>query len=84
MESAAPPPYSPDISPYNYELFLKLKKLFRGHRFPTLNDLNLAMTRHIRELNFNGLLDGVKKLPDRWKCVIEVRGGLHSTTKCEN
>ncbi len=49
---------------------MKLKEPLRGRRFPSLNDLNLA----IRELNSNGLLDGVKKLPDRWKCVIEARG----------
>ncbi len=53
---------------------MKLKEPFRGRRFPTLNDLNLAMTRHMRELNSNGLLDGVKMLPDRWICVIEARG----------
>ncbi len=52
---------------------MKLKEPFRGRRFLTLNDLNLAMTRHIRKLNSNGLLDDVKKLPDRWKCVIEAR-----------
>ncbi len=63
--SAAPPYMSPAM---------KLEKPFRGRRFPTLNDLNLVMTRRIRELNSNGLLDGIKKLPDRWKCVIEARG----------
>ncbi len=55
-------------------LFTKLKELFRGRRFPTLNDPNLALTRRIRELNSNGLLAYVRKLPDRWKCVIEARG----------
>ncbi len=52
---------------------MKLKEPFRGRCFPTLNDLNLAMTRRIRELNSNGLLDGVKTLPNRWKCVVEAR-----------
>ncbi len=27
-----------------------------------------------RELNSNDVLDGVEKLPNRWKCVIEARG----------
>ncbi len=53
---------------------MKLKELFRGCHFLTLNDLNLTMTRRIRELNSNGLLVGVKKLPNRWKCAIEARG----------
>ncbi len=52
---------------------MKLKEPFRGRRFLTLNDLNLAMSRFIRELNSNGLLDGIEKLPDHWKCFIEAR-----------
>ncbi len=67
--SAAPPPILQTWVPA-----MKLKEPFRGLRFPTLNDLNLGMTRHIRDLDSNGLLDGVKKLPYRWKCVIEARG----------
>ncbi len=59
---------------------MKLKEPFRGRRFSTLNDLQLAMTRHIRELNSNGLLDGVKKISDRWKCVTEARGDY--TERC--
>ncbi len=55
-------------------LFMKLKEPFRGRRFLTLNDLNLAMTRHIQDLNSNGLLDGVKKLHNHWKCVIKAKG----------
>ncbi len=50
---------------------MKLKEPFRGRCFPILNDLNLAMTQRIRELNFNGLFNGVKKLPNPWKCVIK-------------
>ncbi len=53
---------------------MKLKQPFRGHHFSTLNDLYLAMTRRIGELNSSSLLDGVKKLPDCWKCVIEASG----------
>ncbi len=51
-----------------------LKEPFWGHHFPTLTDLNLAMTRRIRELNSNGLPDDIKKLPNRWKCVIVAMG----------
>ncbi len=54
---------------------MKLKEPFIGHCFLTLNDLNLAMIWRIRELNSNGLLDGVKKFPDCWKCVVEDGGG---------
>ncbi len=53
---------------------MKLKELFRGCSSPILNDLNLPMTRHIWELKSNGLHDGIKKLPDCWKCVIKAMG----------
>ncbi len=62
--SSAPPPYSPNMSPCH-----EIKRTVRGHRFPTLNGVNLAMTRRIWKLNSNGLLDGVKKLPNHWKCL---------------
>ncbi len=51
----------------------EIKKTIQRRRFSTLNDLNLAMTRRTWEMNPNGSLDGVKKIPDRWKCVIEAR-----------
>ncbi len=53
---------------------LKIKRTVQRSPFSTLNDLNLAMTTRIQELNSNGLLDGVKKFPDRWKCVTEAKG----------
>ncbi len=79
LRTALLDPYAWEVLPHTLILqtwfpALKLKELFRDRHFPTLNDLNLAMTQHIQELNSNGLLDGVKKLPDCWKCAIEARG----------
>ncbi len=73
-ETLPHPPYSPDMSPCDYDLFMKLKEPFRDRRFPTLNDLNNAITRRICELNSQGLLDGIQKLPERWERVIQARG----------
>jgi transposase len=73
-ESLPHPPYSPDMSPCDYDLFCKLKQPMRGSRYPSLIALNSAVTRRIRELNFNRMVDGVRDLPNRWKRVIEAEG----------
>ena len=66
--------YSPDMSPPDYDLFLKLKEPLRRIRFPTLNDLSTAVSRRIRQLNSEGVLTGITDLPDRWKACIEKKG----------
>ena len=68
------PPYSPDMSPPDFDLFPKLKKPMRGHRFSSLEELSAAVTRAIREMNKDGVLDGLAKLPARWNAVIEKQG----------
>ncbi|VVC33476.1 Ribonuclease H-like domain [Cinara cedri] len=48
------PPYSPDLSPPDFDLFPKLKEPLRGIRFPNLDILNEEVSRRIRELNKDG------------------------------
>ena len=38
------PPYSPDMSPLDFDLFTKLKIYMRGVRFSTLEDLSASIT----------------------------------------
>jgi len=45
------PPYSPDMSPPDFDLFPKLKINMRGVRFSTLKDLSASVTRRVRQLN---------------------------------
>ena len=71
---AHPPPYSPDLSPPDFDLFPVLKLPLRGHRFATLQDLNDAVDKRVKEINKEGLCQGILKLPDRWQCVIEKQG----------
>lgn len=42
----------------------------RGSRFP-LEELPVAITRVIPQMNRSGTLDGIVKLPRRWDLVIE-------------
>ncbi len=64
-------PYSPDLCPPDFNLFLKLKELLRGTGFGSLNDLLLATTREICHLNKEWLSNGIQKLPDYWQVCIE-------------
>jgi hypothetical protein len=62
------------MSPPDYDLFPKLKNPLQGQRFPTLNALNAAVTRRIREINSRGELNGIQHLPQRWEAVIQLQG----------
>ncbi|KAK9753759.1 hypothetical protein QE152_g1741 [Popillia japonica] len=67
-------PYSPDMNPSDFDLFPKLKKPMRGRRFRSLEELSTAVTRAIRQMNKDGILNGRVKLPTRWDSVIEKQG----------
>jgi hypothetical protein len=67
-------PYSPDMSPPDFDLFHNLKEPLRGHRFPSLEEVSAAVTRTIRGLNKSGTLNGMANLPKRWDAAIEKRG----------
>ena len=41
------PPYSPDMSPPDYDLFPKLKENLRGHRFESLEVLQVTASAQI-------------------------------------
>ncbi|KAL4142347.1 hypothetical protein QTP88_004826 [Uroleucon formosanum] len=68
------PPYSPDLSPPDFDLFPKIKEPLRGIRFPNLDILNEEVSRRIRELNKDGVLCGIQALPKRWQSCIDKQG----------
>jgi hypothetical protein len=47
LESAVPPPYSPDLSPCDFDLIPKMKKSLRGIRFRTVPEILQAADRSI-------------------------------------
>jgi hypothetical protein len=67
-------PYSPDMSPPDFDLFSKLKETMRGHRFSSLEEVSAAITRTIRGPSKSGTLNGIAYLPKRWDAVIEKQG----------
>jgi len=68
------PPYSPDISPPDFDLFPKFKTNMRSVRFSTLEDLPSSVTRRVRQLNCSTDLTGITDLPKRWDAVIRKKG----------
>ncbi|VVC35793.1 Hypothetical protein CINCED_3A021583 [Cinara cedri] len=68
------PPYSPDLSPPDFDLFPKLKEPRRGISFSNLDILNEEVSRRIRELNKDDVLCGIQALPKRWESCIDKQG----------
>lgn len=67
------PPYSPDMSPPDFDLFGRLKEPLRGKRFESLNDLKNAAGQVLKSLNRNNSLDGNQRLPHRCKVWFKIK-----------
>ena len=67
-------PYSPDMSPPDFDLLPKLKQPMRERCFSSLEELSTDSTRAIRHMNKSGVLDEIIMLPKRWDSVIEKQG----------
>ncbi|KAJ4435753.1 hypothetical protein ANN_18371 [Periplaneta americana] len=60
--------------PCDYELFTEVKEPLRGTRYNTRDELICALGQSIRNINKDGRADGVRRLPNIWKKVIN-KGG---------
>jgi len=69
-------PYSPDMSPPDFDLFPKLKINMRGVHFSKLEDLSASVTRRVRQLNCSRDLTGITDLPKLLGCSHSAEGGL--------
>jgi hypothetical protein len=74
MASAPHPPYIPDMSLPDFDLFQKLKKPLRGKGFRSVEEVSNEVTRVIRRVNSEGVLTGIQDLPKRWTTVIKHNG----------
>ena len=70
------PPYSPDMSPYDYDLFAKVIGSLRGTRYNTRYELIRTIGWWLWNINIDGHADGVRRLPNIWQKVIK-KGGLY-------
>ena len=68
------PPYSPDLSPCDFDLIPKMKEPLRGIRFRTVPEIRQAVDRSIRTINRTGSANGILRLPHRWHRVLHSAG----------
>jgi transposase len=68
------PPYSPDISPPDFNCFGQLKRKLKQNTYDDWHELEIELGRVICELNTKGFMKGIQKLPERWKRVIDAEG----------
>ncbi|KOX68974.1 Histone-lysine N-methyltransferase SETMAR, partial [Melipona quadrifasciata] len=68
------PPYSPDLAPSDYYLFLSLKNSFRGKSFKSIGEIKTHLDEYFTSKLKQFWKEGIMRLPERWKKVIEQNG----------
>lgn len=68
------PPYSPDLAPSDYHLFLSMSNSFKGQKFNNRSDVQRALDDFIKSKKQEFWSDGIKKLKDRWAKTVEAEG----------
>ena len=76
------PPYSPDMSPWDYDLFAKVKEPLPGTRYNTRDELIREIGRSLRNINKYGCADGVRQLSNIWQKVINEGAIILKVHKC--
>lgn len=69
------PPYSPDLAPSDFWLFNHLKKLMRGKKFVSKDDMKDNVTTFLMQNDQNFFEMGFNRMVDRWKKCVIVNGG---------
>lgn len=68
------PPYSPDISPSDYHLFLSLDNHLRNRHFRNRDAIEKELDSFFSSKNKEFYKKGIYKLPSRWEKVVECDG----------
>lgn len=64
------PPYSPDLAPADFYVFPRMKKLLKGRRFQSTEEVQIATTTALKEVTKDGLQECFQQWYGRWqKCV---------------
>jgi [histone H3]-lysine36 N-dimethyltransferase SETMAR len=65
------PPYSPDLSPCDFNLFPKLKERLKGRHFANSEEVKEASKIALREVGKDGFQSCFQDLYARWqKCIV--------------
>ncbi|GBN55914.1 hypothetical protein AVEN_209870-1 [Araneus ventricosus] len=69
------PPYSPDLSPCDFDFIPNMEEALRGIRFRTVPEILQAVDRSIRTINTTGAAKCILQLPHRcWQRVVHNAG----------
>jgi histone-lysine N-methyltransferase SETMAR len=70
MNHPPPPPYSPDLAPSDFHLFLHLKKFLAGQHFNNDEDVKRAVQKWLSSQAATFYDEGIQKLVSRYdKCL---------------
>lgn len=70
----AHPPYSPDLSPTDYQLFRELARFLKEKQFDDCGQVRCEVTNFFRSLPPQFFEEGIMDLPRRWETVIDNDG----------
>ena len=68
------PPYSPDLAPADYFLFLKVKSHLKGHLFDSISDIQKAVTSKLNTIAKDDFYKGIQKLYDNANLCVQLEG----------
>jgi histone-lysine N-methyltransferase SETMAR len=68
------PPYTPDLSPSDFFLFLRLKIVLEGQRLASAEEVTAKATTALEDVSKNGFQECFQKLYERWQKRITVQG----------
>ena len=68
------PPYSPDLAPSDYHLFMHLKKWLASQSFEDDDRMKTDVTTWFKSLAADFFDTGIRKLVPRYQKCVEVRG----------
>ena len=74
FESLPHPPYSPDLAPSDYYLFLNLKRWLYGRRFESNEKVEWETEGYFGGFDKSYYLKGIEKFENRWTRYIEQEG----------
>uniref|UniRef100_A0A7I4XUB2 Mariner Mos1 transposase n=1 Tax=Haemonchus contortus TaxID=6289 RepID=A0A7I4XUB2_HAECO len=67
-------PYSPNLAPSDYWLFSHLQRSLNGKKFETKDEVEKALDEFFKSQPPSFWEEGIDKLPDRWRRVVDGDG----------
>lgn len=68
------PPYSPDLAPADFFLFPRIKSALKGTRFSSIDEIQSAVTKTLREVPEDAFQGAYRSWQSRWKKCVEAQG----------